>query len=100
MNGLRAEQAAKLEMITSIAHSQEALARILDSVADVSAHSQSAAKQLSENIRLLTQYQSAMCEMLLGISLHRIKYGAPSSPWLNEDYLSTYDAARGVQEVH
>lgn len=100
MNGLREEREAKLEIITSIAHSQEALARILDSVADVSVHSQVVAKQLSENIRLLTQYQSVMCEMLLSISLHRITYGNPSSPWLNENYLSTYDADHRAQEVN
>lgn len=100
MNGLIAEQAAKIKMITSIAHSQEALARILNSVADVSAHSQVAARQLSENIRLLTQYQSVMCEMLLSISLHRIHYGIPSSPWLNEEYLSTLETSKGKQEAH
>lgn len=100
MNEMRAVQEAKLTMITSIAHSQEALARILGSVADVSVHSENTARKLAENIRLLTQIQSAMCEMLLGISLHRIQYGTPTSPWLNEAYILDYDAARGVQEVH
>lgn len=85
MSRIRREQEARYAVISSIAKSQEALAGILDSIADISAHSETTAKSLAENIRLLTSYQSVMCGMLTGISLRRSKEGKPSSPWLDKD---------------
>ncbi|MNB78220.1 hypothetical protein D3C81_267270 [compost metagenome] len=76
------EQAVKLEMIRSIARSQAALAAILESVAEVTGHSELAARRLCENVRVLSEYQSAMCRMMSGISLPRPREGEPSSPWL------------------
>ncbi|GIO66206.1 hypothetical protein VQ056_16505 [Paenibacillus sp. JTLBN-2024] len=81
------EQEAKLELIASIARSQQALARILGSIADISSHSELSARSLSENIRLLTQYQAAMCEMLQGITLCHPRSGTPAPPWLNASRL-------------
>ena len=74
------EHEARVAMISSIARSQEALAGILENIAEVSAHSDVTAKRLAENIRLLTGYQSVMTEMLTGIPRNRTKRG--SSPWL------------------
>lgn len=83
MSGLQlSERAVKLEMIRSIARSQTALAAILESIAEVTGHSEHAARKLSENVRLLSEYQSAMCRMMSGISLNRHKEGIPSKPWL------------------
>ncbi|ANY72468.1 hypothetical protein [Paenibacillus ihbetae] len=76
------EHAARVAIVSSIARSQEALAGILESIADISAHSDVTARTLAENIRLLTAYQSVMTEMLTGISLNRTKTGNPTSPWL------------------
>lgn len=92
------EQEIKLELISSIAQSQQALARILSSIADISVHSEVSARSLQENIRLLTQYQGAMCEMLTGISLHRRIDGIPSSPWLNASHTAGIMTNHGVQE--
>lgn len=87
MSLLRREQEAKLALIESIAHSQQALARILDSVASVSAHSEVSARNLAENIRLLSRYQEEMSRMATGIRLARIRYGEPGVPWLKHpDY--------------
>lgn len=89
------EQAALYALISSIARSQEALASIFESIADVTAHSEVTAKSLAENVRLLTSYQSVMCEMLTGIPLHRTKKGSPASPWLGEALrLSKNDVAK------
>ncbi|ANA81343.1 hypothetical protein PVOR_09340 [Paenibacillus vortex V453] len=76
------EHTARVAMISSIARSQEALADILQNIAEVSAHSDVTARKLAENIRLLTGYQSVMTEMLTGIPLNRTQWGSPSSPWL------------------
>lgn len=84
MSLLRREQEAKLSLIESIAHSQQALARILDSVASVSAHSEVSARSLAENIRLLSRYQEEMSRMVTGIQLARIQQGEPGVPWLKE----------------
>lgn len=84
MNLLRREQEVKLALIESIAHSQEALARILDSVASVSAISEMSARSIAENIRLLSRYQEEMSCMVTGIRLARIQQGEPSVPWLKE----------------
>ncbi|MED5016021.1 hypothetical protein P9847_01740 [Paenibacillus chibensis] len=81
------EQEAKLDMISSIAQSQQALARILSSIADVSSHSDLSARSLKENIRLLTQHQATMCEMLQGITLCHPRSGTPAPPWLNASRL-------------
>ncbi|WP_426252682.1 hypothetical protein [Paenibacillus pabuli] len=84
MSLLRREQEAKLALIESIAHSQQALARILDSVASVSAHSEVSARSLAENIRLLSRYQEEMSRMVTGIRLARIQHGEPGTPWLKD----------------
>ncbi|MNC29853.1 hypothetical protein D3C76_176920 [compost metagenome] len=81
--GLLSEHAVKLEMIRSIARSQAALAAILESIAEVTGQSELTARKLSDNIRILSQYQSAMCRMMSGISLHRPKRGIPAAPWLS-----------------
>ncbi len=82
-SGLLSEHAVKLEMIRSIARSQAALAAILESIAEVTGQSELTARKLSDNIRILSQYQSAMCRMMSGISLHRPKRGNPAAPWLS-----------------
>ncbi|GAB6991510.1 hypothetical protein [Paenibacillus pini] len=92
------EHETKLALVSSIAQSQQALARILSSIADISAYSELSARNLQENIRLLSQYQGIMCEMLTGISLHRRIDGIPTSPWLNASHTAVLMPNRGVQE--
>ncbi|GAB6929279.1 hypothetical protein JCM10914A_32620 [Paenibacillus sp. JCM 10914] len=87
------EHVARVAMVSSIARSQEALAGILHNIADISAHSDVTAKQLAENIRLLTDYQSVMTEMLAGIPLHRTKCGVPAAPWLAAGRIAGSDQA-------
>ncbi|WP_342552607.1 hypothetical protein [Paenibacillus sp. FSL R7-0652] len=84
MSLMQREQEVKLALIESIAHSQQALARILDSVASVSSHSEVSARSLAENIRLLSRYQEEMSRMVTGIRLTRIRYGEPGLPWLKD----------------
>ncbi|OBZ09695.1 hypothetical protein A8L34_20680 [Bacillus sp. FJAT-27264] len=94
--GRLSEHAVKLEMIRSISRSQAALAAILESIAELTGHSELTARKLSDNIRILSGYQSAMCRMMSGISLHRPKRGTPAAPWLNK----TKTWAEGTSKVH
>lgn len=82
--GLLSEHAVKLEMIRSIARSQAALAAILESIAEITGQSELTARKLSDNIRILSHYQSSMCRMISGISLHEPKQGVPAAPWLSK----------------
>ncbi|WP_410514172.1 hypothetical protein PaeBR_07155 [Paenibacillus sp. BR2-3] len=99
MSGLMlSERAVKLEMIRSIARSQAALAAILESIAELTDHSELTARKLSDNVRILSQYQSAMCRMMSGISLHRPKTGLPAAPWLSHSCAGGSRKSHGVQE--
>ncbi|WP_098742471.1 hypothetical protein [Paenibacillus sp. EZ-K15] len=82
---IQREHEAKIAMVSSIARSQQALASILESIAEVTAHSETTAHTLAENIRLLVGYQSVMAEMLTGIPLNRYKLGSPASPWITSE---------------
>lgn len=87
------ENEAKISMIFSIARSQEALASILESIAEVTAHSEVTARKLAENVRLLLNHQSVMAEMLTGISFNRSKVGIPAPPWITSKCLLSHNEA-------
>ncbi|MGG6311752.1 hypothetical protein [Paenibacillus macerans] len=95
---LQAGEEAKLRLIDSISQSQQAMARILGSLADVTELSGETARQLAGNIEKLTKYQEAMARTVCGLTFHRIHYGTPSSPWIMDACYDAYDAARGEQE--
>jgi hypothetical protein len=63
-------QAAKASLISSLASSQQALARILNSIANVADHSPETAKLLRENVRVLTDMQRAMGEAVAVTALN------------------------------
>ncbi len=77
------EHEAKLELLLSISRSQNAIARILDSMADVTAYSEETAQLLARHADRMVHYQQAMATMLTGITLYRQYVGIPSSPWIN-----------------
>ncbi|WP_253944752.1 hypothetical protein [Paenibacillus sp. NEAU-GSW1] len=79
------ETEVKLDLIASIAKSQHALSRILDSVADVADWSPDTARRIGENVVLLTRMQEAMAEAVAGAPIRRsrIRNGKPAVPWLN-----------------
>lgn len=79
------ERDAKLQLIMSISRSQNALARILDSMADVSACSEETAHAFIQQADRITQFQQAMASMLANIELRRQYTGIPTAPWLNPD---------------
>lgn len=84
-NQSRKEYEVKLELISSIARSQLALARILDSIATISDCSPNLAKRIGDNMRMLTELQENMTEAVTGLSLrhNRIRTGKPVKPWVS-----------------
>ncbi|NWL88831.1 hypothetical protein DMN77_14810 [Paenibacillus sp. 79R4] len=97
MIDLHAREKAKISVIESIARSQMALARILDSMADVT-HSEGTARHLVENVKILMEYQQAIARTICGVTLHHVNYGTPSSPWITNTCYAAKDATRGEQE--
>jgi hypothetical protein len=79
-----AELKARAAMLGSLARSQQALARILDSVADISEHSPHAARLLREQAGSLTAYQESIAETVTGLAWRRRvrKRGRAGEPWL------------------
>lgn len=95
---LGAAEAVKLKLIDSIAQSQVAMARMMNSLADITGHSEATARHLAENISILTKYQDAMARTICGITLHRVHYGTPTLPWIMHSCYPANVSARGVQE--
>ncbi|CAI6043077.1 hypothetical protein [Cohnella sp. JJ-181] len=84
MSRLNAEWEAKLSMLKAIARSQEAMARMLESAADVSAAGDPSAAVLREHVRVLTGLQAAMARSVAGVSWAQPKQGVPAGPWLKK----------------
>ncbi|MBW7474520.1 hypothetical protein K0T92_07160 [Paenibacillus oenotherae] len=84
MSLLRKEQESRIELIRSIARSQGAIARILDSIADISEHTPEVKKSIRENMRSLTAMQLTMAETVSGLRMRRVRQGSPARPWLHQ----------------
>lgn len=95
---LQAGEEAKLRFIDSISQSQQAMARILGSLADVTEQSGETARHLLHNIEKLAKYQEAMARTVCGLTFHRVYHGTPSPPWIMDSCYAAYDATRGEQE--
>jgi hypothetical protein len=82
MSRLEKEWEVKMELIASITQSQTALARILNSVADLSEQSPAMSKRLQENMASLTGLQEMIAQKIAGISWRRPTRGNPGRIWL------------------
>ncbi|MCC3378654.1 hypothetical protein ACFQ5D_11395 [Paenibacillus farraposensis] len=80
---MRREREIKLDMMESIAASQHAVARMLSSLADLTPHADVSAARLEETIRILSNYQGRITQMLAGIPIRRQVFGKPAQPWLH-----------------
>ncbi|MCY9516460.1 hypothetical protein [Paenibacillus apiarius] len=92
------EQRARIDMIQAIVRSQTALARMLEQIADVADHSEASVKRLKDNIRLLSDYQLALCGMITGWRSRQLTLGTPTSPWLHPACKLQRTITRGAQE--
>jgi len=76
------EREAKLELVAAIARSQMAIARMLESLADLSQLPRFEAGAVTENIRLLSNLQQSLAESVIGTRLCERRTGRPGQPWL------------------
>lgn len=72
----------KLHILNSLARSQRALARMMESMADVVGQSEPAAQKLVEQIDAISRYQREVAVKMIGVKIRRRKTGAPGRPWL------------------
>ncbi len=82
MNAMGTERQVKLELVAAVAQSQRAIARMLDSLADLSHMSPLDSRAAAENIRLLTNLQQSLTEAVVGTRLCERRSGQPGRPWL------------------
>jgi len=83
MNRPDREWEIKLQLMEAIARSQEALAKILESVADVTDHVGVAPATLHEHVRVLNGMQGALLKTVTGRSWRPPVIGTPAAPWLS-----------------
>lgn len=75
---------ARLSMLESLARSQAAVARMLESAADAARCADIPARLIRQELRALARVQSAMLETVSGTRLRRIRRGGPPAPpWLH-----------------
>ena len=83
MPRLEREREAKLALLEALASSQRAVARMLESAADLNArYPAERPEDAAALLARLAALQLRMCESLLGVKLRRLQYGRPSAPWL------------------
>ncbi|MCD1258102.1 hypothetical protein B5M42_004515 [Paenibacillus athensensis] len=73
----------ELHLLTSLARSQRALSRIVESVADQAAASDRIAKEIAGHLEALCRYQGAMITKFIGKRPVRRRSAFPAPPWLN-----------------
>ncbi|MFC5405508.1 hypothetical protein [Cohnella soli] len=83
MNPLQLEWEIKLKLMNAITRSQEALARMLESTADVSGATGVPPEILHEHVRVLTGMQGALLRLVSGQSWRPPVKGEPGAPWLS-----------------
>jgi two-component sensor histidine kinase len=90
MNWHEAENKLKLHLLHSLARSQRALARIIESMAAVaegkanSGSSEAAAEKVVEQLEAISRYQRQLTEKISGVRIRKFRRGLPGKPWLND----------------
>ncbi|MCC3377305.1 hypothetical protein [Cohnella sp. REN36] len=82
MSRLSREWEVKLSMLGAIAKSQDAMARILDAVADVAGSGGATPAGVREHVRVLSGLQAAMLGSVTGVTWQPPKRGKPAAPWV------------------
>ncbi|MDF2715068.1 MAG: hypothetical protein K0R28_1993 [Paenibacillus sp.] len=86
MGWLERQREMKLDILESLARSQRAMARIIESAADGAEGGEPAVqKSLHKSIEAIAQYQLAIMEKMVGIRIGEVNVSPPSMPWTNQD---------------
>ncbi|MCZ8519159.1 MULTISPECIES: hypothetical protein [Paenibacillus] len=83
MNWTEEENKVKLHLLHSLARSQRALARMLESMAQVVDTSPATASELSAAVRTMAGYQRALAVKMVGLRIRKTRRGVPGAPWLS-----------------
>lgn len=73
----------KLDILSSLARSQRALADMLEGIAALTLDSPEAAERLRRQVEVLVRHQTVLAEKLYGIRISRIVKGKPGKVWLS-----------------
>ncbi|MEF3307180.1 hypothetical protein [Paenibacillus sp. GYB003] len=87
MGWLKRQQEMKLDILESLARSQRAMARIIESAADMNEGGASGAgddKELRKSLEAIARYQLAIMEKMVGITIGEVCSSQPARPWTNE----------------
>ncbi|WP_256759869.1 hypothetical protein [Cohnella sp. WQ 127256] len=98
MNRLQREWEIKLQLMGAISRSQEALAKILENVADVTDAAGVSPATLHEHVRVLTGMQGALLRTVSGTSWRPPIQGRPASPWLSDRIKPSHRNTGGVSD--
>lgn len=77
------KQLIKLDLLESLALSQRALARIIESVTQCIEASPPLARQVAENLEIIAKYQQVLTRKITGIQISEKHIGTPAQPWVN-----------------
>jgi hypothetical protein len=83
MNSAAREEWIKLDILNSLARSQRALARILESVADTVEAYPPPVDQVIGNLEAISRYQLTLAQKISGLTKNKRKMGIPAQPWLS-----------------
>jgi hypothetical protein len=86
----RTREALELHILTSLARSQRALARIIGAVADQVEGSDQISQHFTENIKLLSLYQRELTMKICRLQPRKQYFGKPGTPWINTDKAGVY----------
>ncbi|CAN7572478.1 MULTISPECIES: hypothetical protein [unclassified Paenibacillus] len=75
----------ELHMLISLARSQRALCRIIESVADHVEGSEQLAGHVADNLKSISDYQHALMLKLTKQPTRKRVNGKPAKPWLNKN---------------
>ncbi|NRF95284.1 hypothetical protein HQN89_30860 [Paenibacillus frigoriresistens] len=75
----------ELHMLTSLARSQRALCRIMETIADQVTVSEQLAIHMAENLQTISEYQRSMIEKITKKSLRQRRLGTPGKPWISKN---------------
>lgn len=75
-------EALELHLLTSLARSQRALCRIIESVADQVVASQQITEEMAQNLKLISSYQRVLVQKITRLKPLKKKSTTPSPPWL------------------
>jgi hypothetical protein len=85
MNWHVEENKAKLHILISLARSQRALARMIESMSDVATHSRGglSCEQQARQLRAISAYQRQLSGQIARIRIRKLRRGLPGKPWLH-----------------